>query len=402
MKGKIAIVGGTLIDGTGKEPLEDTVILIDGTKIVKIGRKESVSISENFEKIEASGKIVMPGLIDCHVHLTGLKGADPLRWVVENRLLRAVRSVSQAWKLLEHGFTTVRDLSENGLYLKKAVEEGSIIGPRILAYGRGLGRTGGHGDLRRDIYEMPADVVKELHPFCVQCDGIDAIRREARALVGKGADGFKVFVTGGGTWEKDREKDIHYTVEEVKAVVEEARMLGLRVCAHAECLEGVKIAVEAGVDTIEHGDVLDEEVCKKMVEKNIIYVPTLSIYYVGPWAVEVPEVQLKSFRIAHKTGVKIALGSDAFTEELTPFGKYNIGEIKRMVDAGMSPMEAIISATKISAEALGISDKVGTIEEGKIADLLIINGNPLDDITILLDKNNIETIIKEGVIIKRT
>ncbi|MGB9671561.1 MAG: amidohydrolase family protein, partial [Candidatus Norongarragalinales archaeon] len=235
----------------------------------------------------------------------------------------------------------------------------------------------------------------------VQCDGVDAVRREARALVGKGADGFKVFVTGGGTWEKDRERDIHYTLEEVKAVVQEARMLGLKVCAHAECLEGVKIAVEAGVDTIEHGDVLDEEVCKEMVKKNIIYVPTLSIYYVGPWAVEVPEMQLKSFRTAYKTGVKIALGSDAFTEELTPFGKYNIGEIKRMVDAGMSPMDAIVSATRIGAEALGISDKVGAIEEGKTADLLIINGNPLDDITILLEKDNIQIVMKEGKVLVR-
>ncbi len=401
MKEKIAIVGGTLIDGTGKKPLEDAVILIEKTKIIKVGEKGSITIPEDFEKIGAHGKTIIPGLIDCHVHLTGLKGADPLRWVVENRLLRAIRSVSQAWKLLEHGFTTVRDLSENGLYLKKAIEEGSIVGPRILAYGRGLGRTGGHGDLRRDIYEMPADVVKELHPFCIQCDGVDAVRREARALVGKGADGFKVFVTGGGTWEKDRERDIHYTLEEVKAVVQEARMLGLKVCAHAECLEGVKIAVEAGVDTIEHGDVLDEEVCKEMVKKNIIYVPTLSIYYVGPWAVEVPEMQLKSFRTAYKTGVKIALGSDAFTEELTPFGKYNIGEIKRMVDAGMSPMDAIVSATRIGAEALGISDKVGAIEEGKTADLLIINGNPLDDITILLEKDNIQIVMKEGKVLVR-
>lgn len=403
MKGKIAIIGGTLIDGSGKEPIKDAAILVEGSKIVKVGKRDSIMIPENFERINASGQTIMPGLIDCHVHLNGVKGADPLRWVVENRFLRAMRAVSQAWKILDHGFTTIRDLSENGLYLKKAIEEGSLVGPRILAYGRGLGRTGGHGDLRRDIYEMPADVVKEIHPYCIQCDGVDAIRREARALVGRGADGFKVFVTGGGTWEKDREKDLHYIIDEVKAVVEEARMLGLKVAAHAECLEGAKIAVEAGVDTLEHGDVLDEEVCKEMVRKNIIYVPTLSIYYVGPWAVEVPEMQLKSFRIAHKTGVKIALGSDAFSEELTPFGKYNIGEIKRLVDAGMSTMEAIVSATKIGAEALGIEGKVGTLEEGKLADILLVDGNPLDDITVLLDKNKIKTIIKEGsIVVKRT
>lgn len=403
MKGKIAIIGGTLIDGSGKEPIKDAAILVEGSKIVKVGKRDSIMIPENFERINASGQTIMPGLIDCHVHLNGVKGADPLRWVVENRFLRAMRAVSQAWKILDHGFTTIRDLSENGLYLKKAIEEGSLVGPRILAYGRGLGRTGGHGDLRRDIYEMPADVVKEIHPYCIQCDGVDAIRREARALVGRGADGFKVFVTGGGTWEKDREKDLHYIIDEVKAVVEEARMLGLKVAAHAECIEGAKIAVEAGVDTLEHGDVLDEEVCKEMVRKNIIYVPTLSIYYVGPWAVEVPEMQLKSFRIAHKTGVKIALGSDAFSEELTPFGKYNIGEIKRLVDAGMSTMEAIVSATKIGAEALGIEGKVGTLEEGKLADILLVDGNPLDDITVLLDKNKIKTIIKEGsIVVKRT
>lgn len=191
-----------------------------------------------------------------------------------------------------------------------------------------------------------------------------------------------------------RKKDLHYTIDEVKAVVEEA--------PHAR-LEGAKIAVEAGVDTLEHGGVLDEEVCREMVRKNIIYVPTLLIYYVGPWAVEVPEMQLKSFRIAHKTGVKIALGSGAFNEELMPFGKYNIREIKRLVDAGMSPMEAIISATKIGAEALGVENKIGTLEEGKLADILLVEGNPLDDITVLLDKNNVKMIIKEGsIVVKRS
>jgi imidazolonepropionase-like amidohydrolase len=399
-KEKIAIKGGTLIDGTGRKPLEDAIVIIEGPKITEIGRKDSVEIPKTHNVIDASGLTIVPGLMDCHVHLTGIKGTDPLRWVVENRYLRAMRAVADAWKILDYGFTSIRDLSENGLYLKKAIEEGSIVGPRIVAYGRGLGRTGGHGDLRRDIYDMPAAFVKEIHPFCIQCNGVDEIRKEARALVGRGADGFKIFVTGGGTWEKDREKDLHYTKDEVKAVVEEARMVGLKVAAHAECLEGAKVAVEAGVDTLEHGDVLNEEVCKEMVRKNIILVPTLSVYYVGPWAVEEPEIPLRSFKIAHATGVKIALGSDPFSDGITPFGKYNIGEIKRLVDAGLSPMEAIVSATKTSAEAMGIEEKVGTLEKGKSADILLIEGNPLDDITVFLDKGNIRTIMKEGTVVR--
>jgi len=399
---KFAIVGGTLIDGTGQEPVENTVILIEGSRIVDIGRRNVVRIPEGFETIEASDLTIMPGLIDCHVHLTGCRGKDPLYWMglVEPKPLRAMRAVTDAWKVLDAGFTTVRDMgSLNAIYLKKVIEEGLVAGPRIIACGRALGRTGGHGDLRRDIYELPEQFVSESLSFAEICDGVDSVRRAVRKLIGLGADCIKFFASGGGSWEKDRMEDQHFTLEEMKAIVDEAHMAGMKVAAHAEGLKGAKAAVEVGVDTIEHGDVLDEEVCKEMVRKNIILVPTISVYYVGPWAAW--EVQQKSFKIARSVGVKIALGSDAFVEDWTSYGTYNIGEIKKLVDWGMSPMEAIMSATKIGAEALGIEDKVGTLEKGKLADILLVKGNPLEDITVLLDKKNIQTIIKEGRIMRR-
>jgi imidazolonepropionase-like amidohydrolase len=185
----------------------------------------------------------------------------------------------------------------------------------------------------------------------------------------------------------------------MKAIVDEAHMYGMKVHAHAEGIKSVRAAVEVGVDTIEHGDILDERVCEKMVRKNIILVPTISVYYVGPWAAW--EDQQKSFNIARKAGVKIALGSDAFVEDWTPYGEYNIGEIKKLVDWGLSPMEAIMSATKIASEALGVENLTGTLEKGKSADILLVEGNPLEDITVLLNKKNIKKIIKEGKNVKR-
>ena len=324
--------------------------------------------------------------------------------VIEPKILRAIRSVAEAANILRAGFTTVGEMSSlNAIYLKRAIEEGTAVGPRIIASGRALARTGGHGDLRRDIYELPEQHIRESLG-CELCDGVDEVRKGVRKMQGWGADCIKFLASGGGLWENDRVTDQHYTLEEMKAIVEEAHMLGMRVNAHAEALLAIKAAVRAGVDVIHHGDVLDEAVCKEMATKGTVLVPTIVIYYYSldhGWEVAPKKLQQKSFATAVNAGVKIALGSDTHNEKSTPYGQFGLEELEKLVEWGMSPMEAIVSATRTASDALGVSDKVGTVENGKLADLVLVNGNPAEDITILSKQKRIKKIYKDGKIVGR-
>ena len=410
LENEFALVGVTLIDGNGGPPQEDTTIIVKDGVIHKVGEgRSAIKLNPNIQQADFLGNFVMPGLIDSHIHFTGHRSDNPTDWVSEPKSLKAMRAVAEAQKVLDYGFTTVRGAgSRYDIHLKQAIAEGTIIGPRILASGLGIGRTGGHVDIRRDIYEFPEELVDETIPWGQRCDGVVEIRKAVRKLINQGVDVVKVFISGGGVWEKDRCEDVHFTMEEITTVVQEARMGRLRVAAHCENLRAIKAAIEVGVATIEHADViagaegLDEETCRDIVKNNIIVVPTLSTYFIGPWAVEtLPQSALDGYKMAIKTGVKLAVGADALADNLTPYGKYNIGELKLMVDIlGLTPMQVIVSATKIGAEALGIEDKVGTVEEGKLADLLIIKENPAEDISVLLNKENIEHVIKEGKLIR--
>ena len=408
---RFAITGGTLIDGTGREPLENAVVLVEGPRIVDAGRVDAIKIPGGFERIDASGLMVMPGLIDAHLHFCGVVSGNPVDWIVEPSFTQLIRAVEQVRKVLDAGFTTVRSGgSRYDIYLKRAIEEGTIVGPTILAAGRGIRRTGGHMYVRGDIYNIPEEVIEENHPMSMSCDGVEEVRKGVRKLINCGVDQIKVWVSGGAYWEKDRNGDVHFTKEEMETLVNEAHMLRARVMAHAENLRAIKLAIAAGVDTIEHADDdegnpgLDEEACKNMVEKDIELIPTIGVYFIGPWAVEtLPKNILDTYKLAIERGVKFAVGSDSFvdSESMTPFGKFSAVEVERMVSVlGFSPMDAIVSATKIGAEALGIEDKVGTIEKGKLADILLVEGNPLENIGILVERKNIKSIIKSGKVIR--
>jgi len=394
----VALVGGMLIDGTGRDPVEEATLVIDGSKIVDVGESRVVRIPSDCRKVSVSGLTIMPGMIDCHVHLTGCRGEDEIYWNggVEPVPLRAVRAVYDAWKVLDVGFTTVRDCgSLNAVHLRKAVDEGVIAGPRVVPCARGLSRTGGHCDLRTDIFDISDQSRIVSLPFAELCDGVEGVRRAVRSQIRNGAEFIKFWASGGGTWWNDRNEDQHFTREEMKTIIDEGHMCNRRVVAHCESLESAKAAVELGIDTLEHGDVLDEAVCKEMARKGIIFDPTVSIFSVGPWAAPT-DLQQKSFNTARAAGVKMALGSDAFVDNITPYGRYNIGEIRKLVDWGLSAKEAIVSATLRGAEALGRQDELGTLEKGKIADILIVDGNPLGNIDVLLDRRRIKKIIKAG------
>jgi imidazolonepropionase-like amidohydrolase len=316
-----------------------------------------------------------------------------------------MRTVVEAGKLLEYGFTTIRSAgSRYDIFLKRAIEEGTVIGPRIFTCGLALCRSRGHGDyIRRDIYEFPENFVKDNLPKALLVDGVEEIRKAVRQLIGQNVDHIKFWATGGGAWEKERATDMHFTRAEMEVIMEEARMVGLPVMCHAESVESVKIAVDLGVRSIEHADddngfELDDETCMKMVEKNIFLTPTLAIFYFDLEEDEdILPSWVKSLKRAKKHGVKMLLGTDTWADSVTPYGKFNISELKLLVDVlEMTPLEAITAATKHGAEACGIGDKIGTVEKGMLADLLVVKRDPVSDIEVLLDKDNVRYVIKDG------
>jgi imidazolonepropionase-like amidohydrolase len=401
-----ALTGATVIDGHGGDPLNDAAVLVDNGVIKAVGNRESIIVEDNTMKIEVGGHFILPGLIDAHVHPVGVGSPELLDNIVESKYLQAMRTVVEAGRLLEYGFTTIRSAgSRYDIFLKRAIEEGTVIGPRILACGLALCRSRGHGDyIRRDIYDFPENFVKDNLPKAMLVDGVEEVRKAVRQLIGQNVDHIKFWATGGGAWEKERATDMHFTRAEMEVIMEEARMVGLPVMCHAESVESVKLAVELGVRSIEHADddngfELDDETCLKMVEKNIFISPTLSVFYLDLEEDEddILPSWVRSLKRAKKHGVKMLLGTDTWADSVTPYGKFNISEIKLLVDVlEMTHLEAITAATKHGAEVCGIGDKVGTVEKGKLADLLVVKKDPVSDIEVLLDKDNVRYVIKDG------
>lgn len=427
LKNKYVLLNVAIIDGYGNAPVEGMYLTIEGNKMIEINSMEKYQKNCDLQEVDLSGHYIMPGLIDAHVHLAGGRGSaiyGETEVLAEPKMVRAMRSVYEAQKILKRGFTSVRDISCNGLYLKRIFGEGIMPGPRIIACGPGLTRTGGHADL----FQYTEEYIKEQHFWGVLADGKEEIRKAVRRNLREGADQIKIWVSGGDNWANDMSTDLHYSFEEIKACVEEAHMIeGTLVCAHAENNLSIKMAIEAGVDTIEHGEDLDEETAEIMVKKGVILVPTLELlttWYTKIMATEdeldkiirpdvflhrtiddildetyensVVQKTIDSFRLAREKGVKIALGSDTVYEPLTEYGEYSALELKRMISCGMSVGEAIKSATLTAAEALGMSHRIGTVEVGKNADLLVVKRDPTSNNNILYNPENIRYIILNG------
>ncbi|MCS7385486.1 MAG: amidohydrolase family protein [archaeon GB-1867-005] len=401
----LALVNGFLIDGSGSSPIDRSVVVVEGGRIRAVGRVGDVEVPAGAEVIDVDGLTVMPGLIDAHVHFMGTRTHRLEEYFVVPEQVRLLRCVSDAEALLGAGFTTVKDCGgTNGLYLKMAINEGSVRGPRILAAGHVLSQTFGHGD----IHFLPIEWVKQKIPTI--CDGVDDCRRAARYALREGADFIKICATGGVLSMRDRPEHTQFSFDEIRAIVEEARKVGTFVSAHAQGTEGIKIAIAAGVKTIDHGIYLDDEAIRMMKGRNVILVPTLSISHqivtkgkeagIIEWGVrkaaEAFEYHLKSVKLAYEAGVKIATGTDFGGPPLWRMGT-NAMELELLVDeVGFKPMDAIVSATKIAAEACGLADKIGTIEVGKLADVIVVDGNPLEDIRVLRKIENIRLVMKEG------
>jgi len=418
----IVLINGLLADGIHDELLEGRAVVISKGFIKEIVPSGEADRYKDYKKIDLKGCTLLPGLIDAHVHLAGCRGDEFSAFAIHPQV-RAYKAYSQALNLLRYGFTSLRDISVYGLYLKRNIYRGDLPGPRIIACGPGLSRRGGHSD----IHELPFKYVEKDHFWGVFADGREEIRRTVRELIREGADQIKIWASGGGNNAVDRIDDPHYTLDEIKACVEEARMIqGTRVLAHAEERVSIKMCLEAGVDSLEHGEDLTEELCDRMVKQGTCLVPTLNLianWYedfvteekdlapgllYGPFfyrdihrqvsAESYSRRALESFRLAYERGVKIALGSDSVDETITPYGEYSIKELLFMIKAGMKPMDALKAATIRAAEVLGIDGFTGSVQTGKVADILAVKGNPLENINLLLNPGNLRFVMQEGII----
>jgi imidazolonepropionase-like amidohydrolase len=388
-----AIMAGTLIDGTGGPPVRNAIVLVKGERITAVGT--DVMVPGGARVIDLSGMALLPGFIDAHVHLVGRYIGEGRDW--ENSRVRdlpqedAIRGVRNARLTVEAGFTTVRNVGAHDysdVALRNMIEQGVVEGPRIVAAAHALGTTGGHCD---DNGFVPG--VADRGPEGGIADGLDEIAKAIRTQVKRGADVIKFCATGGVLSEGDAVGVQQYTQEEMNALVEEAHMTNRKVAAHAHGTPGIKAALRAGVDSIEHGSRLDDEAIELFEETGAYLVPTLMAQEAVEYkALDGTIVNLRaekalfiapkaraSFRKAAEAGVKIALGSDA---GVFPHGTQG-REFVLMVENGMKPMDAIVAGTRNAADLLGVVNDVGTIEAYKIADLVAVDGDPTADITVM-------------------
>jgi imidazolonepropionase-like amidohydrolase len=402
-KTTLLISGATLIDGTGRKPVKDSVVLVEGDRIIGVGKRGGVTVPADVQTLDASGKYLLPGLIDSHVHLVHpgymthpVKG-DRLAYTT-------VLGVNNLRSALQAGITTIRAVSDEGhldLALRSAIKEGQLLGPRLLVAGIGICMTGGHGS------QMPG-VMHEV-------DSIESMRKAVREEVKADADLIK-FLTS------HRTDYPELSQEEITAGTMEAHRLGKRVAIHAGNFVGTRMAAEAGVDTIEHGNFIDEETADIMAKKGICLIPTSWVYrYIKElceklnktgstggeypmdreefnatlnWATRVIERYPETLKIIRQRGVTVAAGTDnVFPEQ--PFAILHL-EIKELTTYGFSNMEAIQAGTRNGAIALGLQNETGTVEPGKAADLILVDRDPLDDIDVL---GEVSWVMRAGTIV---
>jgi imidazolonepropionase-like amidohydrolase len=411
--GKTAIKNGRLIDGLGGQPVSDGLVVFEGNTLLYAGEAEGYTLTGDEMVVDAGGGTILPGLIDAHVHvMMEFEGVQKrLETPFSYRFYQAAQYMR---KTLDAGITSVRDALGADLGVKKAVEEGLIAGPRLQLSINALTITGGHGD-GYTTSGQTVELLQANYPGMPdgRADGVEEVRKKVREMLRAGAEVIKVHATGGVLSPTDHPEFTQFSLEELKVIVEEARFRkGVRVMAHAQGAEGIKQAVRAGIHSIEHGIFLDDEAIDLMKENGTFLVPTL----LAPVSVlelaeesgmpdsavekskEVIEIHKESVTKAHKAGVKIAMGTDA---GVMPHG-LNLRELELMTDVGMTPMEAIVATTKTAAECLGWEDKVGTLEKGKLADIVIVKGNPLEDIASLADTDTIQYVVKDGKVEKDT
>ncbi len=395
----LAITNGVIIDGRGGDPLMGT-ILIEGERITALGRQDQVTVPRDATVVDAMGGSILPGLIDSHVHFL-LEYPDIMRGLITQPSLRLLQAI--------------RNAGGSPAGLKIAVERGIVAGPRMQIAVSMITQTGGHGDgfypccvdlgfFGMRFYDVPSGVA----------DGVDEVRKVAREILRAGADWIKLATTGGVLSTSDAPTSSQLTVEEIATAVYEAAAQEKRCMAHAQGSQGIKNALLGGVASIEHGVYLNDELIDLMLEKDIYLVPTL----VAPLAVVefarehpdilppmmaakakgVIEAHQKSFRRAVEAGVKVAMGTDSGVGRHGENGR----ELQLMVENGMTPMQAIVASTANAAQLLHLDGMVGTLEEGKVADVIVVDGEVSSDIRRIADPANVKLVLKGGRAAKNT
>lgn len=389
------ITNGNVFTGINDQ-LEALTVVLEDNKIKEVGAAIDLNAYPDAEIIDAAGKTVLPGMIDCHVHIGSEGDANMFLTMNDSVPRKTLRAAAIAKKTLDAGFTTVRNMgSADGIdiELAKAVNQGLVEGCRIIPSGRCICMTGGHGWFSGR-----------------QVDGADEARKGAREQLRAGAQVIKIMATGGVMTEGVEPGSPQLTVEEMRAAVEEANKAGRKTATHAQGTTGIKNAIIAGLDTIEHGIFLDEEAVQMMIDNNVAMVPTLvAPFWIneGGVAAGIPEYavkksmriapsHIKSFQMALEAGVTIAMGTDSGTPLNHPGN--NAKELELMVEAGMTPLQALKATTSVAAEVCDRADTIGTLEAGKFADVAIFNGNPFEDIKCLQEKPWL--VIKDGKKVK--
>lgn len=380
-----------ILDGTSEHAVEDAAVVVEDDRIVSVGPDRD--LPPNVEVVDLGDATLLPGLVDAHVHLVWSASAEPHVLVEqESRALTSLRCAGNAALHLQAGVTTVRDVgATDGLSLDvaHAVKLGILPGPRVVAAGRAITMTGGHGWFLGSEADGPEDVRR-------------AVRQEMKA----GATCIKLMASGGVYGHAEEPGSPQLTVEEMRAGAEEAHKAGRKVAAHAYSVEAIRNALEAGADSIEHGSFLDLGTAEEMKERGTYLVPTMSVYaamsergselgtadYIRRKTAEVLEASREAFRLAVEVGVRVAAGTDCGAPG-HPHGTLP-EELRLMVEAGASPALAIRFGTSAAAELLGLSEQVGMLETGKKADFLAVAGNPLEDIHLL---RNVRLVVRGGV-----
>ncbi|MEP6993655.1 MAG: amidohydrolase family protein [Acidobacteriota bacterium] len=402
---RIALKAARLLDVASGRYVQRPVVVVQGARIESVGTEAPAGV----RVIDLGPRVLLPGLVDAHTHILIQGDATDAEYEYQilkeypaHRVARAVRALKIA---LEHGFTTLRDVETEGagyddVALRDAVDEGVIPGPRLRVAGPALSTTGTYPILHfRPDWRFPTGVMV--------CDGADGCRKAVREQISYGTDWVKVYANTGGTRSTADgyiDSQVNWTKEEIEAVVSEAHARGRHVAAHATTDSGVRIAVEAGVDSIEHGDSIRPEIAQEMAKKGIFLCPTQTVLYYQAerspkkWAeayAEIQKVAGKSIANCRKAGVKIAFGTDAGGYPWTDVNQAK--EFAYEVQLGMTPIEAIRSATTVAAELLGLSGQIGAIAKGAYADIVAVSGDPLQDVGVLA---KIDFVMKGGEVIR--
>jgi len=400
------IKAGKLIDTENGKVLDNQLILIENDTIKAVG--SNIAVPKSATIIDLSKATVLPGLIDCHTHVTGNPGGDYYADIFRKTVMDyAVTAHIYAKRTLEAGFTTIRDVGSQAFLdvaLRNAINNGDIPGPRMLCATLFIGSTGSHGDLNGFSPFLDSKMPKEMSGIA---NGVDEIRKQVRYNIKYGADVIKFGASAGVLSEEESVGAPQYTQEEMNAIVDEAKLWGRKTCAHAHGTIAIKMAVKAGVASIEHGSLIDEEGIELMKQHGTYLVSDIynDDYIMSEYAKmgypekilnkerQVGRLQRENFAKAVKGGVKIAYGTDA---GVYPHG-WNGKQFFYMVKFGLTPMQAIQAATTSAADLLGWTQKVGSVTAGKLADIIAVSSDPLQNITVL---ENVQFVMKGGVVYK--